>query len=172
MASTPAAATIDSLPEELVEKIAQHVEYPLVRFEAEEHRPTLSSFSLVCKNWLKVSRRVARAVNVLSGQFQIDCGEKLVQSMSKYEAVDDLKNCCEQRGFQGRVAPALADNYKNMRALGISFHSHLPHATQWKVSLLPWCLGCIEVATCQKHRKPGATSGDCGTVAKTVSALP
>lgn len=51
MASTPAAATIDSLPEELLEKIAQHVEYPLEQYESEEQRPTLKSFSLVCRNW-------------------------------------------------------------------------------------------------------------------------
>lgn len=65
MASTPAKATINSLPEEMLEKIAQHIEYLLECFECEDQRPTLRSFSLVCKNWLRVSRRVARAVNVV-----------------------------------------------------------------------------------------------------------
>jgi hypothetical protein len=140
MASTAAAATIDSLPEELLEKIARHIEYPLERYKSEDQRPTLRSFSLVCKNWLKVSRRVARAVNVLSAQFQIDSGERLVQTLSKFEVVDDLRLCCEQRGFRGRVAPALSEHYKNLRALRITFHSHLPHATQWK---FPSCLGSL-----------------------------
>jgi hypothetical protein len=125
---------------ELVEKIARHVEEPLEVFEAEARRPTLRTFSLVCRSWYDISRRVARNVNIVLGTFDSDSAEKLVQAMNKFEFVDDLRLCCEQRGFKGRLAPALAENFPQLRVLRIVFHSHLRHATQWKFA---GCLGSL-----------------------------
>lgn len=105
----PSARTIQlvDLHVESIEKIARHVEEPLENFQAQARRPTLRSFSLVSKGWYDISRRVARNVNIVLGTFSGKSAERLIQGLQKFESVDDLRLCCEQRGFKGRLAAQL-----------------------------------------------------------------